>query len=163
MHAKMLTPILNVSDIQQAFAWFEKLGWKKAWDWGSPPDFGCICSGECNIFLCQEAQGGRGKGSSTATFGSIENAGGQGRLVVYHGRRRGSGPPALPGAGSRDHLAANRRAMGYPGNARAPSRWPRLQNRQGNRGRALSDKSVIGVVPKGVASRRKGFAELVNP
>ena len=29
-----LTPILNVSDIQQSFAWFEKLGWQKAWDWG---------------------------------------------------------------------------------------------------------------------------------
>jgi len=29
MLAKGLTPILNVSDIQQSFEWFEKLGWEK--------------------------------------------------------------------------------------------------------------------------------------
>ena len=56
MLAKGLTPILNVSDIQQSFAWFEKLGWTKSWDWGSPPNFGGVCSGECDIFLCQGAQ-----------------------------------------------------------------------------------------------------------
>ncbi len=33
MLATRLTPILNVSDIQQSFSWFEKLGWKKAWPW----------------------------------------------------------------------------------------------------------------------------------
>ena len=27
MKPKRLTPILNVSDIQESFAWFEKLGW----------------------------------------------------------------------------------------------------------------------------------------
>ena len=59
MLAKRLTPILNVSDIQQSFAWFEKLGWKKGWEWGTPPDFGGVCSGECEIFLCLNAQGGR--------------------------------------------------------------------------------------------------------
>jgi hypothetical protein len=36
MPARGLTPILNVSDIEQSFAWFEKLGWEKGWDWGSP-------------------------------------------------------------------------------------------------------------------------------
>jgi hypothetical protein len=35
MIVKHLTPILNVSDIQQSFSWFEKLGWKKGWDWGT--------------------------------------------------------------------------------------------------------------------------------
>jgi catechol 2,3-dioxygenase-like lactoylglutathione lyase family enzyme len=69
MLAKRLAPILNVSDIQQSFAWFEKLGWKKGWDWGSPPTFGCVCSGECEIFLCQGAQGGRGKSTLTTTKG----------------------------------------------------------------------------------------------
>ena len=29
MDAKAVTPILNVSDIVESFAWFEKLGWKK--------------------------------------------------------------------------------------------------------------------------------------
>src|SRR6476619_5420629 len=67
MKAKRLTPILNVSDIQQSFAWFEKLGWRKGWDWGSPPTFGGVCSGKCEIFLCQGAQGGRGQGPLAAT------------------------------------------------------------------------------------------------
>ena len=69
MDAKCLTPILNVSDIQASFAWFEKLGWRKCWDWGDPVGFGAVGSGECEIFLCQDGQGGRGKGSNTRTFG----------------------------------------------------------------------------------------------
>lgn len=60
MLAKRITPILNVSNIVESFAWFEKLGWKKGWDWGTPPTFGGVCSGECEIFLCQDGQGGRG-------------------------------------------------------------------------------------------------------
>jgi predicted lactoylglutathione lyase len=69
MRANRLTPILNVSDIQQSFQWFEKLGWEKAWEWGTPPSFGGVCSNECEIFLCQNAQGGRGKSASRMTFG----------------------------------------------------------------------------------------------
>ena len=65
MLAKRLTPILNVSNMQESFAWFEKLGWQKGWDWGDPPDFGGVCSGECEIFLCLNGQGGRGKGVAT--------------------------------------------------------------------------------------------------
>ena len=60
MNAKHVTPILNVSDIAASFAWFEKLGWRKCWDWGSPPTFGAVGSGECEIFLCQDGQGSRG-------------------------------------------------------------------------------------------------------
>ena len=62
-------PILNVSNIEESFEWFEKLGWKKAWDWGDPPDFGGVCSGEYEIFLCENGQGGRGKGAVKMTFG----------------------------------------------------------------------------------------------
>lgn len=69
MLARGLTPILNVSDIQQSFAWFEKLGWKKAWDWGSPPTFGSVCSGKYEIFLCEGGQGGRGNSAVKTTFG----------------------------------------------------------------------------------------------
>ena len=70
MLAKGLTPILNVSDIEESFRWFEKLGWRKGWDWGDPPTFGAVCSGECEIFLCQGAQGGRGSGGrGRMTFG----------------------------------------------------------------------------------------------
>src|SRR5262245_15074647 len=69
MFAKRLTPILNVSNIQESFAWFEKLGWTKSWDWGEPPTFGGVCSGHCEIFLCEGGQGGRGKGAHAMTFG----------------------------------------------------------------------------------------------
>lgn len=69
MHAKGLTPILNVSDIEQSFDWFRKLGWEKGWDWGNPPTFGGVCSGKCEIFLCLDGQGGRGRGKNASTFG----------------------------------------------------------------------------------------------
>lgn len=74
MHAKALTPILNVSNMAESFAWFKKLGWEKQWDWGDPPTFGAVCSGKCEIFLCLGAQGGRGKGknASTADGGASE-------------------------------------------------------------------------------------------
>jgi Glyoxalase/Bleomycin resistance protein/Dioxygenase superfamily len=65
-----LTPILNVSDVAASVAWFEKWGWKKLWDWGTPPTFGAVGSGECEIFLCQGCQGSRGKGANAATFGA---------------------------------------------------------------------------------------------
>ena len=55
-----LTPILNVSNIAESFAWFEKLGWTKAWEWGDPPSFGGVCCGAVEIFLCEEGQGSRG-------------------------------------------------------------------------------------------------------
>jgi catechol 2,3-dioxygenase-like lactoylglutathione lyase family enzyme len=71
MQAKRLTPILNVSSIQESFAWFEKLGWQKGWDWGNPPTFGGVCSGHCEIFLCEDGQGGRGKGTNAMTFGPL--------------------------------------------------------------------------------------------
>jgi catechol 2,3-dioxygenase-like lactoylglutathione lyase family enzyme len=74
MQARRITPILNVSDIAESFAWFEKLGWKKGWDWGSPPTFGGVCSGACEIFLCQDGQGGRGRSSRAATRGVDEAA-----------------------------------------------------------------------------------------
>lgn len=74
MLAHGLTPILNVSDLQQSFAWFEKLGWRKGWDWGSPPAFGGVCSGRCEIFLCQGGQGGRGGSGPSFGPGSDEAA-----------------------------------------------------------------------------------------
>ena len=69
MVAKGLTPILNVSDLQKSFAWFERLGWNKSWEWGSPPDFGGVTSGDYQIFLCQGCQGGRGRSTLARTFG----------------------------------------------------------------------------------------------
>ena len=60
MYAKAVTPILNVSDMARSVAWFEQLGWRKLWDWGSPPTFGAVGSGEVEIFQCLGGQGGRG-------------------------------------------------------------------------------------------------------
>lgn len=69
MEAKGLTPILNVSNMEQSFSWFATLGWKKLWEWGDPPGFGAVGSGECEIFLCLDGQGGRGRGNTLMTFG----------------------------------------------------------------------------------------------
>ena len=68
MKVECITPVLNVSDIVASFAWFEKWGWKKKWDWGTPPSFGAVGCNETAIFLCLNAQGGRGKGTNTTTF-----------------------------------------------------------------------------------------------
>ncbi len=69
MHVQHITPILNVSDLGQSFAWFGKLGWKKGWEWGAPPSFGGVNNGHFEIFLCLDGQGGRGRSDHTATFG----------------------------------------------------------------------------------------------
>ena len=60
MDAKRINPILNVSDIRASFAWFETLGWEKAWAWGNPPTFGGVRSGQCEVFLCEGCQGAGG-------------------------------------------------------------------------------------------------------
>jgi len=60
MHLENITPILNVSNLLESIAWFEKLGWKMCWTWGEPPTFGAVGSGKCEIFLCLGAQGSRG-------------------------------------------------------------------------------------------------------
>ncbi len=73
MNVKAVTPILNVSNMSQSFDWFESLGWTKHWEWGEPVKFAAVASGECEIFLCLDAQGGRGRGTSSTTFGSSES------------------------------------------------------------------------------------------
>ena len=74
MRVHALTPILNVSNIGESFDWFVKFGWRKGFEWGTPPTFGSVCTDRCEIFLCQGAQGGRGKGSNTTTFGNEPNS-----------------------------------------------------------------------------------------
>lgn len=68
MDIQGLTPILNVSSMEQSFAWFEKLGWKKRWDWGEPPQFGCVGNGSFDVFLCLDGQGCRAEGDGEATW-----------------------------------------------------------------------------------------------
>lgn len=60
MKVHKVTPILNVSSLPESFAWFEKLGWRKSWDFGDPPTFGSVVSENCEIFLCENCQGARG-------------------------------------------------------------------------------------------------------
>jgi ketosteroid isomerase-like protein/uncharacterized glyoxalase superfamily protein PhnB len=64
MQARQLVPILNVSNLAQSFAWFDKLGWAKKWEWQAadgPATFAAVASGECEVFLCLNGQGGRGR------------------------------------------------------------------------------------------------------
>jgi hypothetical protein len=65
MHVSHITPILNVSDLEKSFAWFALWGWPKCWDWKphetSPATFGAVACGEVEIFMCLNAQGGRGR------------------------------------------------------------------------------------------------------
>jgi hypothetical protein len=69
VNPKRITPIFNVSNIEESFAWFEKLGWEKAWAWGDPRTLVVCARGRFEIFLCEGAQGSRGKSELTQTFG----------------------------------------------------------------------------------------------
>ena len=59
-----ITPILNVSEMEASFQWFEKLGFTRAFEWRTQPDqpvtFGAVAGGGHEIFLCLDAQGGTG-------------------------------------------------------------------------------------------------------
>jgi uncharacterized glyoxalase superfamily protein PhnB len=73
MPVKSVTPILNVSDVPASIAWFESVGWKRAFSWNrggaikaaadrnehGPADFAGICTEGAQIFLCKDAQGAR--------------------------------------------------------------------------------------------------------
>ena len=52
MNVKDVTPILNVSSLEESFVWFEQLGWKKHWEHGDPPNVGAVISGCSEIFSC---------------------------------------------------------------------------------------------------------------
>ena len=53
-----LTPILRVSDFSASMRYYtEKLGFRKAWEWGEPPSFGCVERDSIELFLCLDGQG----------------------------------------------------------------------------------------------------------
>lgn len=67
MTVRSVRPILNVSNVRESLAWFERLGWKTTFVWEADvdedgePSFGGIGSGgEVEIFLCRNGQGERG-------------------------------------------------------------------------------------------------------
>lgn len=73
MDVDHVVPILNVSDVAESFAWFEKLGWERGFEWCPEPaaavTFGAVTAGDHEIFLCRDGQGGRGRGANTRTGG----------------------------------------------------------------------------------------------
>jgi catechol 2,3-dioxygenase-like lactoylglutathione lyase family enzyme len=53
-----VVPILNVRDFAASMDYYvNKLGFKKQWDWGTPPSFGCVGRGNVEIFLSEGGQG----------------------------------------------------------------------------------------------------------
>jgi catechol 2,3-dioxygenase-like lactoylglutathione lyase family enzyme len=51
-------PILNVKNFAASMDYYVgKLGFRKKWDWGNPPTFGCVTRGKVEIFFCEGAQG----------------------------------------------------------------------------------------------------------
>lgn len=60
MNVQDVTPILNVTSLEQSFDWFEQFGWRKHWEFGDPPNFGAVISGTSEVFLCKNGQGARG-------------------------------------------------------------------------------------------------------
>ena len=122
-----MTPILHVSSIIESFAWSEKLGWKKGWDWGSSPTFGGICSDAGEIFLCQSAQAGRGYGGFPTTFGRVGDESSE-KYVWKSLRVNEIGKVySLEPEG---HLVFHRYAVGHPRDIAPTSRRPRLPNDQ---------------------------------
>jgi hypothetical protein len=71
MAVERVTPILNVASVADSQRWFEALGWSRGFSWphGDPaPDFGSVCIGATEIFLCQDGQGGRGEQGAWMTW-----------------------------------------------------------------------------------------------
>lgn len=59
MNLQAITPILNVSNLDDRLEWFIELGWKLMWKYGQPATFAAIANGKIQIFLCVNAQGGQ--------------------------------------------------------------------------------------------------------
>ena len=56
-----ITPIISVKNLAASIDYYvKKLGFKKDWDWGDPPDFGSVSRGGWSIMMCQGGQGHAG-------------------------------------------------------------------------------------------------------
>ncbi len=88
MRLEGLTPILNVSDVPASREWFAQLGWQRGFSWNAgglieggadenshgPAEFGSVCNGDFEIFLCQNGQGAR-DGHAPRTPGDDDTGG----------------------------------------------------------------------------------------
>ena len=58
MKFESLAPIFCVQNVPASIEHYVNvLGFEKAWDWGEPATFGCVCRDEIAIFLCENGQG----------------------------------------------------------------------------------------------------------
>jgi ankyrin repeat protein/catechol 2,3-dioxygenase-like lactoylglutathione lyase family enzyme len=49
---ELAVPILSVTDMRASLDYYvDKLGFKKKWEWGDPPDFACVARDEVELFL----------------------------------------------------------------------------------------------------------------
>jgi hypothetical protein len=64
LRVEAVTPILDVSSVEESVAWFETLGWAQGFLWqpegADVAGFGSVRSGHGEIFLCRDGQGSRG-------------------------------------------------------------------------------------------------------
>jgi len=70
--SQRIHPDIERSDIASTVAWFEKWGWKKLWDWGTPPTFGGVGLGK-EMHIPLPGGAGRGRGTNTTTFQQHED------------------------------------------------------------------------------------------
>ena len=87
MTVHRVVPILNVSDVEASFAWFAKLGWSMQFAWDAedpadPPGFGGVNYNHCEIFLCRDAQGSRGRGTNVQTGPGADQRADKGAWVL---------------------------------------------------------------------------------
>ena len=53
-----VTPILTVRDFPESVDYYtKKLHFDLQWEWGEPPEFGCVAMDKAEIFLCKGGQG----------------------------------------------------------------------------------------------------------
>lgn len=75
MRTTAVTPILNVSSVGASVGWFRRLGWSPGFTWSPPGEtavtFGSVTSGDFEIFLCLDGQGGRGSGGGSGAWISL--------------------------------------------------------------------------------------------
>jgi hypothetical protein len=85
-----VTPILNVSSVPISMAWFEQLGWIRSFSWNhigmiqgaadrdeyGEADYGGVCSGPVEIFLCQGSQGAKAHADADSTGRRIDDTSG---------------------------------------------------------------------------------------
>ena len=146
MLAHGITPILNVSNLAESFAWFETLGWSKLWEWGDPPGFGAVRSGMCEIFLCENGQGGRGRSAVAMTFGaSGDDSLDQGVWMSVWVEDVDAVHAVCVARGARGDMAANGHAVERSRDARAPSRRSCLPNQQRTPGDRIGDPNTGGI------------------